>query len=347
MTSIPTRMQAMVLERIGSTLRAVERPVPKPADGQVLLRVHACGVCRTDLHVFEGDLLEPKLPLILGHEIVATVAELGPGAEGLRPGQRIGVPWLGSTCGSCAYCAAGQENLCDRAAFTGYQIDGGYGEYTVADPRFCFPIPEAYSDVEAAPLLCAGLIGFRALRMAGDARRLGLYGFGAAAHIIAQLARFEGHEVYAFTKPGDREKQEFARRLGAVWAGDSDTRPEVELDAAILFAPVGALVPAALAAVRKGGVVVCAGIHMSEIPAFSYDLLWGERLVRSVANLTRRDGIEFFEIAPRVPLKTEVETFPLAEANEALERLRSGAIRGAAVLLVGHDEGNDQPELPQ
>ncbi len=337
-------MHAMVLERPGAALRPLERPLPEPGQGQVLLQVHACGVCRTDLHILDGELREPKLPLVLGHEIVATVAAIGPGAEGLRAGERIGVPWLGWTCGSCAYCAAGQENLCDRAAFTGYQLDGGYAQYTLADPRFCFPIPETYSDMEAAPLLCAGLIGFRALRMAGDARRLGLYGFGAAAHIIAQVAHFEGREVYAFTRPGDREKQEFARRLGAVWAGGSDARPEVELDAAILFAPVGALVPTALAAVRKGGVVVCAGIHMSEIPAFSYRLLWGERRLCSVANLTRRDGSEFYGIAPRVPVRTEVESFPLAAANEALDRLRSGRIQGAAVLRVGGHERGDSHE---
>ena len=342
MTSTSTQMHAMVMERPGAALRSIERPVPEPGPGQVLLRVHACGVCRTDLHICDGELSEPKLPLILGHEIVGTVAEVGPGVDAFRPGQRIGVPWLGSTCGSCAYCASGQENLCDSASFTGYQLDGGYCEYTVADPRFCFEIPRAYSDSEAAPLLCAGLIGFRALRMAGDARRLGLYGFGAAAHIIAQVASFEGREVYAFTRAGDLEKQDFARRLGACWAGDSTTRPDVELDAAILFAPVGALVPTALAAVRKGGVVVCAGIYMSEIPAFSYDLLWGERQLRSVANLSRSDGNDFFALAPRVPVKAEVMTLPLAKANEALARLRSGAIRGAAVLVMNQPESRGQ-----
>ncbi len=330
-------MQAMVLERVGEPLRAVERPIPQPDPEQVLLQVRACGVCRTDLHVLDGDLREPRLPLILGHEIVGTVARPGPGTQDLRPGDRLGVPWLGSTCGACVYCAGDQENLCDQAIFTGYQIDGGYAQYTLADPRFCFPIPDAYSDAEAAPLLCAGLIGFRALRLAGDAKRLGLYGFGAAAHIIAQVAVFEGREVYAFTQPGDGAKQAFARRLGAAWAGGSDSRPEIELDAAILFAPVGALVPAALAAVRKGGTVVCAGIHMTQIPAFAYELLWGERVVRSVANLTRQDGIEFFRLAPRVPVKTEVEIFPLAAANQALAKLRGGEVQGAAVLAVPRD----------
>jgi propanol-preferring alcohol dehydrogenase len=327
-------MKAMIFEGVGKPLRLVERPLPDCGHGQVLIRVGACGVCRTDLHVFDGDLTEPELPLVLGHEIVGTVTATGHGVEGLRPGDRVGVPWLGWTCGTCAYCQAGRENLCDAARFTGYQIDGGYADYTVADARFCFPLPEGTSDAEVAPLLCAGLIGYRSLRMAGDARRLGLYGFGAAAHIIAQVARHQGREVYAFTRPGDAEGQEFARGLGAVWAGDSDQPPPAELDAAILFAPVGSLVPQALGGVRKGGVVVCAGIHMGEIPAFPYELLWGERVVRSVANLTRRDGDEFLAIAPEVPVRTEVETFALAAAGEALERLRSGRIHGAAVLVM-------------
>lgn len=327
-------MRAMVLERIGETLNLRDLPTPKPGEGQVLIRVHACGVCRTDLHVYDGDLKNPKLPLILGHEIVGTVSELGPGVKGLSIGQRVGVPWLGGTCGVCSYCTTGRENLCDRAAFTGYQIDGGYAEYTVADQGYSFPIPEAYSDSDAAPLLCAGLIGYRALRMAGEGRRLGLYGFGASAHISAQVARYQGKEVYAFTRPGDREKQTFATSLGAVWAGDSDTLPPEPLDAAILFAPVGALVPMALRAVVKGGTVVCAGIHMSEIPPFDYRLLWEERTIRSVANLTRQDGVEFFQIAPKVPVRTTVQTLPLEEANEALERLRKGKIQGAAVLVM-------------
>ncbi len=326
-------MRAMVLERPGEPLVAAERPRPEPAPGQVLLRVLACGVCRTDLHVADGELPDPKLPLVLGHEIVGEVAALGTGVEGLAAGDRIGVPWLGWTCGECAFCASGRENLCGRARFTGYRLDGGYAEFAVADRRFCFPLPAGYSDAEAAPLLCAGLIGYRALTLAGEARRLGLYGFGAAAHILAQIARHQGREVFAFTRPGDAEGQAFARRLGATWAGGSDERPPEELDAALIFAPVGALVPAALAAVARGGTVVCAGIHMSEIPAFAYELLWGERLLRSVANLTRADGEALLALAPRVPVRTTVETFPLADANRALERLRRGEVRGAAVLI--------------
>ena len=325
-------MKAMVLERVGDPLRLMDLEIPRFGPGQVLIRVAACGVCRTDLHVVDGDLTEPKLPLVLGHEIVGTVVRLGPGVDSLGLGQRIGIPWLGWTCGDCEYCASGQENLCSRARFTGYQIDGGYAEYALADARYCFPIPESFSDFEAAPLLCAGLIGFRSLRMAGEARRLGLYGFGAAAHIIAQVARHRGSEIYAFTRPGDKEGQAFAKRLGAVWAGDSDALPPTELDAAILFAPVGGLLPLSLRAVRKGGIVVCAGIHMSEIPAFPYDLLWGERVVRSVANLTRQDGEEFLEVAPRVPVESQVEVLPLTQANEALRRLRAGEIEGAVVL---------------
>ncbi len=326
-------MRAMVLERPGEPLVAAERPRPEPAPGQVLLRVLACGVCRTDLHVADGELPDPKLPLVLGHEIVGEVAALGTGVEGLAAGDRIGVPWLGWTCGECAFCASGRENLCGRARFTGYRLDGGYAEFAVADRRFCFPLPAGYSDAEAAPLLCAGLIGYRALTLAGEARRLGLYGFGAAAHILAQIARNQGREVFAFTRPGDAEGQAFARRLGATWAGGSDERPPEELDAALIFAPVGALVPAALAAVARGGTVVCAGIHMSEIPAFAYELLWGERLLRSVANLTRADGEALLALAPRVPVRTTVEPFPLADANRALERLRRGEVRGAAVLI--------------
>jgi propanol-preferring alcohol dehydrogenase len=328
-------MRAMVLNAPRTPLRPADLPLPAPGPEQILLRVHACGVCRTDLHVVDGELTEPKLPLVPGHEIVGTVAARGERVERFALGDRVGVPWLGYTCGVCRYCRAGRENLCDRARFTGYQIDGGYAEHTVADQRFCFPLPAGYSDAQAAPLLCAGLIGYRSLVLAGDARRLGIYGFGAAAHIIAQVARHQGRAVYAFTKAGDQEGQQFARELGAVWAGGSDQLPPEELDAAILYAPVGSLVPAALRAVAKGGTVVCAGIHMSDIPSFPYHLLWGERTVRSVANLTRRDGQEFLALAPRVPVRTEVQTFPLAQANEALARLRSGQVRGAAVLLTG------------
>jgi propanol-preferring alcohol dehydrogenase len=327
-------MRAMVLKRIGAPLELLDLGVPKPNSEQVLIKVAACGVCRTDLHVYDGDIREPKLPLILGHEIVGTVEETGAAVEGLSTGDRIGVPWLGKTCGACAYCDSDQENLCDRPTFTGYQINGGYAEYTVADYRYCFPIPASYSDAEAAPLLCAGLIGYRAFRMVAGRRRIGLYGFGAAAHILTQVALYQGRQVFAFTRPGDEEGQAFARKLGADWAGDSDALPPEPLDAAILFAPVGTLVPMALRAVVKGGIVVCAGIHMSEIPAFSYDLLWGERMIRSVANLTRHDGFEFFELAPEVPIRTQVEIFSLGRADEALQRLRSGQIQGAAVLVM-------------
>jgi propanol-preferring alcohol dehydrogenase len=330
-------MHAMVLKAVGAPLEAVDLPLPKPGPGQVLVRVHACGVCRTDLHVVDGELADPKLPLVPGHEIVGVVSETGEAVERFRRGDRVGIPWLGFTCGVCSFCRSGRENLCDRARFMGYQIDGGYAEYTLADQRFCFSVPADYSDVEAAPLLCAGLIGYRSLVLAGDARKLGLYGFGAAAHIIAQVARHQGREVFAFTRPGDREGQQFARELGAAWAGGSDERPPEELDAAILFAPVGQLVPAALRAVAKGGIVVCAGIHMSDIPSFPYRLLWGERVVRSVANLTRRDGEEFLALAPRVPVRTSVQTFPLANANGALADLRGGRIQGAAVLEVADD----------
>jgi propanol-preferring alcohol dehydrogenase len=328
-------MQAMILDAPGRTLRLAKVPDPSPGAGQVLLRVAACAVCRTDLHVVDGELAHPKLPLIPGHEIVGTVLGWGEGVEGFSAGERVGVPWLGWTCGACEYCRAGRENLCPDARFTGYTLDGGYAEQAVADARYCFRVPAGYSDAQAAPLLCAGLIGYRSLRMAGEAERLGIYGFGAAAHIVAQVARHQGRRVFAFTRPGDAEGQRFARELGAVWTGASHERPPEELDAAILFAPVGALVPAALRAVRPGGVVVCGGIHMSDIPSFAYELLWGERVVRSVANLTRADGTEFLALAPKVPVRTEVETHPLEDANLALERLRTGQVRGAAVLLPG------------
>jgi propanol-preferring alcohol dehydrogenase len=324
----------MLFTRVGEPLRVVDLARPQPAPGQVRLRVQACGVCRTDLHVIDGDLAEPKLPLVLGHQIVGTVEELGLGVARFAPGQRVGVPWLGWTCGECVYCRSGRENLCDRARFTGYTIDGGYAEDTVADERFCFPIPDGYHDLQAAPLLCAGLIGYRALVLAGEAERIGLYGFGAAAHIVCQVARSQGRRVFAFTRPGDEASQAFARALGAEWAGDTERAAPEELDAAIIFAPAGELVPVALAAVAKGGVVVCAGIHMSEIPSFSYDLLWGERSLRSVANLTRKDGVEFMELAPRVPVHTETDVYPLSAANEALETLRSCAVNGAVVLSI-------------
>jgi propanol-preferring alcohol dehydrogenase len=324
----------MILEAPHTALREASPPRPEPGPDQVLIRVRACGVCRTDLHVVDGELPDPKLPLVPGHEIVGTVVRRGERAERFREGDRVGVPWLGHTCGACRYCLSGRENLCDRAGFTGYTLDGGYAEYTLADQRYCFPLPAAYGDAEAAPLLCAGLIGYRSLVLAGDARRLGIYGFGAAAHIIAQVARHQGRQVYAFTRPGDAPAQQFARELGAVWAGDSTSLPPEELDAAIIYAPVGALVPAALRAVAKGGTVVCAGIHMSDIPSFPYHLLWGERTVRSVANLTRRDGEEFLNLAPRVPVRTDIQTFPLAQANLALQQLRQGHIRGAAVLVL-------------
>ena len=331
-------MRAMVLRHPRQKLELVELPRPVPGRGQVLIRVLACGVCRTDLHVLDGELAKPKLPLIPGHEIVGTVAALGEAVSGeaggrFRIGSRVGVPWLGWTCGSCAWCRSGRENLCPDARFTGYDIDGGYAEYTVADQRYCFPVPAEYDDLHAAPLLCAGLIGFRTLRMAGSARRLGIFGFGAAAHILAQVARHQGRSIFAFTRPGDIAAQDFARRLGATWAGGSDTPPPEPLDAALIFAPAGELVPAALRAVGPGGCVVCGGIHMSDIPRFPYRLLWQERSVRSVANLTRQDAEQFLALAPRVPVATTVEAFPLADANEALARLRSGRLTGAAVLL--------------
>ena len=323
----------MVLDSAGLPLRAAELPVPEPGPGQILLKVAACGVCRTDLHIFDGELAHPKLPLVLGHEIVGRVEALGARVEGCAIGTRVGVPWLGFTDGTCFYCRNDQENLCDHARFTGYQIDGGYAGYTVADARYAFPLPEAYSDAEAAPLLCAGLIGYRSLKLTGEPSRLGLYGFGAAAHIVAQVARAQGREVYAFTRPGDQAAQDFARSLGVVWAGGSDALPPEQLDAAIIFASVGALVPLALKAVRKGGVVVCGGIHMSDIPSFPYDLLWEERVLRSVANLTRADAREFLALAPKVPVKTTVVPMRLSAANEALERLRKGELTGAAVLI--------------
>jgi len=327
-------MRVMIFEKPGKDLSLREMDLPEPGAEQVLLRVHACAVCRTDLHVIDGELSDPKIPLIPGHEIVGTVAAVGAAVTRFKVGDRLGVPWLGWTCGECSFCREGQENLCDRAKFTGYTLDGGYAEYAVADQRFCFPIPEEYSDIEAAPLLCAGLIGYRSLVKAGNGSRLGIYGFGAAAHIVAQVANYQKREIYAFTRPGDSEAQQFALSLGAVWAGSSDELPPVKLDAAIIFAPVGALITQALKAVRKGGTVVSGGIHMSDIPSFPYALLWEERSIRSVANLTRRDGAEFLELAPKVPVRTEVETFALAEANEALQRLRSGRIHGAAVLVV-------------
>ncbi len=328
-------MKAMVLERAREPLLLKELPTPVPGPGHVLLRVRACAVCRTDLHVVDGELTSPKLPLVPGHEIIGIVSAVGPRVTRFRDGDRVGVPWLGWTCGTCSYCQSGRENLCDRARFTGYTLDGGYAEYAVADERFCFPIPAVFGDAEAAPLLCAGLIGYRSLAKTGDARRVGIYGFGAAAHLVTQLARFQGREVYAFTRPGDAASQEFAKSLGAAWAGDSDQMPPEALDAAIIFAPVGALVPLALKAVVKGGTVVCGGIHMSDIPSFPYALLWEERNLCSVANLTRQDGQEFFPLAGRVPVRAQAQTFPLEAANEALARLRAGKIEGAAVLLPG------------
>jgi propanol-preferring alcohol dehydrogenase len=322
----------MVLERARTPLREAELPDPEPGPGQLLIDVHACAVCRTDLHVVDGELHDPKLPLVPGHQIVGTVAA-APDSGSFTIGDRVGVPWLGWTCGHCRFCRSARENLCDNARFTGYDIDGGYAERTVADERFCFPIPAGYPDMQAAPLLCAGLIGHRALRMAGDAQRLGLYGFGASAHIVAQVAIHEGRRVFAFTRKEDAESQRFALELGAEWAGDALGRAPEQLDAAIVFAPVGALVPAALAATSKGGSVVCAGIHMSDIPSFPYELLWGERVLRSVANLTRADGHEFMALAPAVPVQTQVEAFPLERANEALEQLRSGRVRGAVAIM--------------
>jgi propanol-preferring alcohol dehydrogenase len=327
-------MRAMLLKSPGSPLIPSDLPIPHPASRQVLIRIEACGVCRTDLHILDGELPSPKLPLVLGHEIVGSVVATGDEVIGFKAGERVGVPWLGWTCGACQYCCSSRENLCSNAQFTGYQIDGGYAQYTVADHRYVFHVPAPYKSGEAAPLLCAGLIGYRSLVLAGDAKRLGLYGFGAAAHIILQVARHQGRRIFAFTRPGDTSGQEFAQELGAAWAGDSDQAPPEELDAAILFAPVGSLVPQSLRSVAPGGIVVCAGIHMSDIPSFPYRLLWGERTVRSVANLTRRDGEEFLALAPQIPVRTEIEIFALDDANEALSRLRSGQVRGAAVLVM-------------
>ncbi len=333
--NVPNKMHAMLLYERHQPLKRSEVPVPHPELGQVLIKVHACGVCRTDLHVMDGDLSEPKLPLILGHQIVGTVVSLGPGVDRFALGQRIGVPWLGYTDGTCRYCLRGQENLCDHPEFTGYTLDGGYAEYTVADQRYCFPLPEAYNDIEAAPLLCAGLIGYRTYRLAGEhVERLGIYGFGAAGHIIAQVAAYQGKRVFAFTRPGDTATQAFARSLGVYWTGSSDEIPPEELDAALVLAPVGGLMVTALKAVAKGGVVVSGGIHMTDIPSFPYHLLWEERTIRSVANLTRQDGEEFLEIAPQVPVRVAVTPYPLEDANQALDDLRSGKLDGAAVLTI-------------
>jgi propanol-preferring alcohol dehydrogenase len=327
-------MRAMVLEKVGQPLAPRDVLAPRPGANQLLIRVSACAVCRTDLHIIDGELPQPKLPLILGHEIVGRIEAIGEGVTQFRVGDRVGIPWLGWTCGKCAFCKSDRENLCNRARFTGYTIDGGYAEYAVADARFCFPIPDIFGDVAAAPLLCAGLIGYRSLRKTKDAKRLGIYGFGAAAHIITQVARFQEREVFAFTRAGDLDGQNFARVLGAVWAGGSDETPPKKLDAAIIFAPVGSLVPTSLRALEKGGTIVCGGIHMSDIPSFPYRDLWEERSITSVANLTRSDGKEFFEIAARIPVHTSTQIFPLKKANEALEQLRSGQLHGAAVLAI-------------
>ncbi len=338
-------MRAMLFEQARQPLRQVELPSPEPGPGQVLISVAACGVCRTDLHIVDGELSEPKLPLVPGHQIVGAVAGVGEGAERFAPGDRVGVPWLGWTCGECRYCTSGRENLCDRARFTGYDIDGGYAELAVADERFCFPIPEGYPDEQAAPLLCAGLIGYRALRLVGDAERIGFYGFGSAAHILCQIAVHQGRRVFAFTREGDEETQAFARELGAEWAGPSDGPAPEKIDGAIVFAPVGALMPAALRASAKGARIISAGIHMSDIPAFPYEILWGERVLGSVANLTRRDGEEFLELAPRVPVRTEVEVHPLEGANEAIDSIRDGSLRGSAVLRVAGSAPDSAEEV--
>jgi len=333
--SLSAEMAAMVLEAPGRPLQPIQAPCPRPGPGEVLVRISSCGICRTDLHVADGELPQPKLPLVLGHEIVGRIVAAGSSTGRFRVGDRVGIPWLGWTCGECRFCRSGRENLCERARFTGYQIDGGYAEYTVADERYCFELPTGYSDIEAAPLLCAGLIGYRSLSAAGDARRLGLYGFGAAAHLVSQVAIHQGRSVFAFTREGDEQSQAFARSLGVAWAGSSAQAPPELLDAAIIFAPVGSLVPVALAAVEKGGIVVCAGIHMTRIPSFPYEILWGERSIRSVANLTRQDGEEFFRIAAEVRLRIAAEPLPLAQANQGLTRLRSGLVRGAFVLTPG------------
>ncbi|HLA80575.1 MAG TPA: zinc-dependent alcohol dehydrogenase family protein [Thermoleophilia bacterium] len=327
-------MDAMLFEGVGRALKFARVPMPEPGAGQVGVRVKACGICRTDLHIIDGELAHPKLPLVLGHQIVGTVETVGEGVSSTLAGQLVGIPWLGWTCGHCRFCLSGRENLCDLARFTGYDIDGGFAEYTVADARFCFLIPQGFAEIKAAPLLCAGLIGFRSLRMAGDPERLGIYGYGAAAHIVTQVAQHEGRKVYAFTRPGDHRSQEFALEMGAVWAGDTDHVAPEELDAAIIFAPAGELVPVALRATSKGGMVVCGGIHMTDIPSFPYEILWGERGVRSVANLTRKDGTEFLDLAPRIPIRTEVDVFSLQDAPVALDRLRRGEITGAAVLRI-------------
>jgi propanol-preferring alcohol dehydrogenase len=330
-------MRAMLFEKAGQPLRWAELPVPQAGPGQVMIRVRACAVCRTDLHIADGELKQPKLPVIPGHEIIGVVEKTGEGVNRFKVGDRVGVPWLGWTCDACEFCLSGRENLCDQARFTGYTLDGGYAEYAVADQRFCFAIPDSYSDTEAAPLMCAGLIGYRSLMKAGEGKRLGIYGFGAAAHIIAQVASYQNREIYAFNRPGDEAAKEFALGLGAVWAGSSSELPPVKLDAAIIFAPAGELVPQALRALKEGGTVVCGGIHMSDIPSFPYSILWQERSICSVANLTRRDAEEFLPLAARIPVRTEVQTFPLERANEALEKLRSGQLNGAAVLLTKSD----------
>jgi alcohol dehydrogenase, propanol-preferring len=328
-------MKAMVLETQGKPLKGLFLPKPVPGPGQVLVRVLACGVCRTDLHVVDGDLKEPKLPLVPGHQVVGLVEAVGKGVNAFKPGERAGIPWLGGSCGTCDYCQTGRENLCDQARYTGYQLDGGFAQYCLADERFAFPLPPSYPDLQAAPLLCAGLIGYRALRMAGDGKKIGFYGFGSSAHLLIQVARHQDREVYVFTREGDGESRAFAEKLGAAWVGTSGEMPPKLLDAAILFAPVGELVPLALKAVAKGGVVVCAGIHMSDIPSFPYSILWGERQVRSVANLTRRDGEEFLKLAPQIPIQTQVNIYPLDRANEALADLRAGRLQGSAVLQIG------------
>lgn len=326
-------MRAMLLDGAQQPLLDGDVATPEPAAGEVRIRVRACAVCRTDLHIIDGELSDPKLPLILGHQIIGVVDKCGPGAERFQQGQRVGIPWLGKVDETCRYCRSGHENLCDNARFTGYHIDGGYAEFTVADERFCFPPPQDYSDVDAAPLMCAGLIGYRSLRMTGDAERLGIFGFGQSAHIITQVAKHQGRRVFAFTRPGDKATQQFAQEMGAVWAGDTKTAPPEQLDAVIIFAPAGELIPAALKMLAKGGVVVCGGIHMSDIPSFPYELLWEERQIRSVANLTRNDAEEFLAVAPRVPVKTLATTYPLEQANEAIEDFRAGKIHGSAVLL--------------
>lgn len=327
-------MHAMIMEKLGEKLKYVKLPVPTPMSNEILIKVHACGICRTDLHVVDGDLKHPTLPIIPGHQIVGTIQSLGPDVKRFAQGQRVGVPWLGSTCGKCTYCQSAQENLCDDPGFTGYQINGGFAEYCVANSEFCFSIPEGYPDIQAAPLLCAGLIGYRCLRKTKNAKCIGLYGFGAAAHIVIQIARYEGREIYAFSRPNDKEAQQFASDLGASWVGDSTQLPPRPLDAAIIFAPVGELVPMALRSIRKGGVVVCGGIHMSDIPQFPYEWLWGEREIVSVANLTRQDGEEFLALAPKIPITTTVHSYPLNKANEALDDLRNGRFTGAAVIVI-------------